>query len=385
MRKAIISLILLMTPFVSAVAADAGALKEDAPDRYIVVPGDTLWSISGRYLKDAWKWPELWKMNQEQVKNPHRIYPGDVLVLDRATGQLRLDQSAGGGGLTTVKLSPRIRAEQHKDAAVPAIQPSVIEPFLTRPLVVGQDELDSAPSITATQENRVAAGAGDVAYVAGLNKELGTIWQVFRRGDALVDPDTNEILGYVAIYLGEVRVQKFADQSTVLITRSIQEIYAGDRLLPAGKEIPTFSYVPRAPAKSVRGRVVSTYSGLWETGPTGIVALSKGAKDGLEVGHVLALHRSQSSARYETRQAPLWGREGPTGNDRPRTYYAETLQPRDGPLYSQGQEISEATVARLPDERYGLVMIFRTFDRAAFGLIMNSSRPVAIHDVVTNP
>jgi hypothetical protein len=384
MRKTIISLILLMTPFVQALAADAGAIKADAPDRYTVVPGDTLWSISGRYLNDAWKWPELWKANQEQIKNPHRIYPGDVIVLDRATGQLRLDQSAGGAG-GVVKLSPRIRAEQRADAAVPTIQPSVIEPFLLRPMVVGQTELDSAPAITATQENRVAAGAGDLAYVAGLDKAMGTTWQVFRRGDALTDPDTNEILGYVATYLGEVRVEKFAEQSTVLITRSVQEIYAGDRLLPAGKEKPTFSYVPRAPVKSVRGRVISTYSGLWETGPTGIVALSKGAKDGLEVGHVLALYRSQSSARYETRQAALWGREGPSGSDRPRTYYAETLPPRDGPLYTQGQEISGATVSRLPDERYGLVMVFRTFDRAAFGLVMQSSRPVAIHDVITNP
>src|SRR5688572_29099741 len=137
MRKTIISLILLMTPFLQAVAADAGAIKADAPDRYTVVPGDTLWSISGRYLNDAWKWPELWKANQDQIKNPHRIYPGDVIVLDRATGQLRLDQSAGGAG-GVVKLSPRIRAEQRADAAVPAIQPSVIEPFLMRPMVVGQ-------------------------------------------------------------------------------------------------------------------------------------------------------------------------------------------------------------------------------------------------------
>src|SRR5258706_8944555 len=116
MRKTIISLILLMTPCLSVLAADAGALKEDAPDSYTVVPGDTLWSISGRFLKDAWKWPELWKMNQEQVKNPHRIYPGDVIVLDRATGQLRLqssspDQGQGAGGTTTVKLSPRVRSE----------------------------------------------------------------------------------------------------------------------------------------------------------------------------------------------------------------------------------------------------------------------------------
>ncbi len=372
-----------MTPVLPAFAADAGALKDDAPDRHIVVPGDTLWSISGRFLKDAWKWPELWKMNQEQIKNPHRIYPGDVIVLDRSSGQLRLEQSSGGSS-GTVKLSPRIRGTSLDAAAVPSIPPSVIEPFLSRPMVVSENELDNAPRITATQENRVATGAGDTVYVGGLTKEMGTLWQVFRRGDALIDPDTGEVLGYVATYLGEARVLKFGDQSTVAITRSAQEIYAGDRLLPAGKQQPTFSYVPRAPGNSVRGRIISTYSGLWETGPTGIVALSKGAKDGLEVGHVLAILRSQSTARYEMRNSALFGNQG-FGGDSPRTYYAEELNVRNGPLYSRGQPISASQAANLPDERYGLVMIFRTFDRAAFGMVMQSSRPVALNDVVTNP
>ena len=381
MRKTIISLILLMTPVLPALAADASAVKEDAPDRYTVVKGDTLWGISGRFLKDPWKWPEVWKMNQDQIKNPNRIYPGDVVVLDRSgqDAQLRLVQA------NTVKLSPKARAEAHADAAVPPISPSVIEPFLSRPLVVGQDELDSAPMITATQESRVATGAGDVVYAGGLSKDKGAVWQVFRRGDPLVDPDTGDVLGYVATYLGEARVAKFGEQSTLTITRSVQEIYAGDRLLPANKEVPTFSYVPRAPAKSVRGRVVSTYSGLWETGQSGIVALSKGAKDGLEVGHVLAIHRSQTASRYEMRNAPLFGREGPSGSNAPRTFYSEKLETRNGPLYSEAQPITPEQTANLPDERYGLVMIFRTFDRAAFGLIMQASRPVALNDVVTNP
>jgi hypothetical protein len=380
MRKAIISLILLMTPVLPALAADASALKDDAPDRYTVVRGDTLWGISGRFLKDPWKWPEIWRMNQDQIKNPNRIYPGDVVVLERTgrDAQLRLEQT------NTVKLSPRARVEPRADTAVPTISPSVIEPFLSRPLVVGQNELDSAPMITATQENRVATGAGDVVYAGGLSKEKGSIWQVFRRGDPLIDPDTGEVLGYMAIYLGEAQVIKFGEQSTLAITRSVQEIYAGDRLLPANKEVPTFSYVPHAPVKSVRGRVVSTYSGLWETGPSGIVALSKGSRDGLEVGHVLAIHRSQSTSRYEMRTSPLFGSEGMGGNSS-RTYYSEQLNTRNGPMYSRGEPITSQQTANLPDERYGLVMIFRTFDRAAFGLIMQASRPVALNDVVTNP
>jgi len=381
MRKAIISLILLLTPGASALAADAAALKEDAPDRYIVVPGDTLWGISGRFLKDPWKWPELWKMNQDQIKNPHRIYPGNVLVLDRSAqeARLRLLQTE------TVKLSPTVRAEPLAAKEIPAIPPSVIEPFLSKPLVVGQTELDSAPVIRATQENRVAIGAGNLAYAEGLAKDKGEVWQVFRRGDALYDPDTKETLGYEAIYLGDARVLKFGEQSTIEIIKSAQEIYIGDRLLPVSKAQPTFAYVPRAPQKSLRGRIVSTYGSLGESGPTGIVALSKGSRDGLEVGHVLAIYRSQTAARYELRTSPLFGRHGLSGSDAPRPYYSEEVTPRDGPLYTRGQPVSEADIAKLPDERYGLVMVFRTFDRAAFGLIMQASRPVAINDVVTNP
>ena len=396
MRKAIISLILLMTPLFPALAAEVGDLKEDAPDRYIVVPGDTLWGISGRFLKDVWKWPDVWRMNQEQVRNPHRIYPGDVIVLDRSGGdpQLRLlrggegDPSAGAAaaaaGRDTVKLSPRTRAQPLADKAVPAIPPSAIEPWLSRPLVVGQNELDSAPVIMATEENRVVIGAGSIAYADKL-KRGDQVWQVFRRSDALVDPDTGQTLGYMAIYLGEARLRKFGDPSTIEITKSQQEIYVGDRLLPSAKEIPNFSYVPRAPVRTVRGRIMNTYENLGETGPLGIVALSKGSQDGLEVGHVLAIHRSQSTSRYELRRSPLYGQQGLSLSDSPRTYYSEQLTPRDAPVYTRGKPISEGDFARLPDERYGLVMVFRTFDRTAFGLVMQASRPVSVNDLVTNP
>jgi hypothetical protein len=214
---------------------------------------------------------------------------------------------------------------------------------------------------------------------------MGNVVQVLRRGDALVDPDTNEVLGYQADYLGEARVLKLDAQSTIEIIKSQQEIYAGDRLLPATKEVPTFSYVPRAPGISVRGRIVSTYGNLNETGPLGIVTLSKGSKDGLEVGHVLAIYRSQSTSRYELRTSPLFGRQGPSGSDAPRTYYSEQLTRRDAPILEGGKPIRPEDIANLPDERYGLVMVFRTFDRAAFGLVMQSSRPVAVNDIVTNP
>ena len=380
MGKTIISLILLLTP-ASLWAAEAAVLKDNAPDRYIVVEGDTLWSIAGRFLQNPWQWPEIWKLNQEQIKNPNRIYPGDVIVLDRTAQEARLRIAQ----LETVKAEPRVRAESRGPRAIPAIPPTVIEPFLTKPLVVGQTELDSAPRIMATQENRVTIGAGAVAYVSGLSKEQGENWQIFRRGDALVDPDTNETLGYQAIYLGEARVTRFADVSTIQITKSAQEIYAGDRLIATTREIPNFGYVPHAPGAPLRGKIVSTYGNLGESGPLSIIALSRGSRDGLEVGHVLAIFRNQSAARYDLRTSPLYGREGPTGSNATRPYYGGDLSPRDAPLYARGPAITEADIAKLPDERYGLVMIFRTFDRAAFGIVMQASRPVALNDIVANP
>jgi len=381
MGKAIISLILLLTPLASGLAAEPAILKDNAPDRYIVVEGDTLWSIAGRFLQNPWQWPELWKMNQEQIKNPNRIYPGDVIVVDRSAQQARMRLLA----LETVKLEPGVRVEPLAPKPVPTIPTAVIEPFLAKPLIVGPAELDAAPRISATQENRVAIGAGAIAYAAGLTQDKGTLWQVFRRGDPLFDPDSGEILGYEAVYLGDARVLKFADESTLQITKSTQEIYTGDRLVAAAREQPTFGYIPRAPEKQVRARIVSAYGSLGETGPLSIVTLSKGSQDGLEVGHVLAIYRSQSTARYELRTSALYGRQGLSGSDAPRTYYGDDLTPRDAPLYKRATPVTDAEIAQLPDERYGLLMVFRTFDRAAFGLVMQASRQVTLNDIVTNP
>jgi hypothetical protein len=381
MRKVIISLILLSTSVANAFAASSEDLRGDAPESYTVTRGDTLWSISGRFLKEPWRWPEIWKMNQDQIRNPHLIYPGDVIVLDRSGRDVQLRVSRG----DTVRLSPRVRVEPLAAKAVPTISPADIEPFLSKPLVVGATELDGAARIIATDEDRVALGAGDVAYVEGVTKEQGAVWSIYRRGDALIDPDTNQALGYLAIYVGEARVQHFGEVSKIEITRSEREVTNGDRLLPAAEEVPVFSYVPRAPAKPVKGRIVSTYGSLVETGPRSIVALSKGSADGLEVGHVLAIYRTQPGARYALRTAPLWGRSGPSGDDSPRTYHSEQITPRDASLYPARQRITEFDLAKFPSERYGLLMVFRTFDRASFALVMDASRQVSLNDVVANP
>ncbi len=381
MRKAIISLVLLITPVWFAVAAEPTALKDSAPDRYTVQKGDTLWGISGRYLKEPWRWPELWKMNQEQIKNPHLILPGDVLVLDRgATGGAQLRMVT----LDTVRLEPKIRVERSARNAVPSIPPAAIEPFLSKPLVVSANELESAPRIVATAESRVTLGPGDRAFVQGITKSQGNQWQLFRRGDALVDPDTNELLGYEAIYLGEAVVSQHGEIATIDIVKSVQEIYQDDRLLPLGKQAPVFAYLPHPPTQKIKGRILSAYGGLSETGPLSIVTLSKGSKDGLAVGHVLAIERNQTSALYAQRTEPLFGRSGLSGSDAPRTYRTEPLPPRTT-MIGKGETVTREGITQLPDDRYGLLMVFRTFDRASFALIMEARRPVAVADFVTTP
>lgn len=378
MKKLIISLIFLLSFSVPALAATADDLRADAPNRYTVVTGDTLWGIATRFLKDPWRWPDLWKMNRSQIRNPHRIYPGDVLVLERAGTQVQLR-------LETTNLSPRVRLEPRDAEAIQTIAPSVIEPFLSKPLVVTATELNAAPEIIATQEDRVALGAGNIAYVRGLHRGEETSWQLFRRGDPLVDPDTKERLGFIGIYLGEAQLVRRGDPSTIRITRAAQEILRGDRLLPVPSENPVFAYVPRAPARPVTGRVIATYGGLRETGPLSIIVLSRGARDGVEVGSVLALHRDARSSRYAVRTEPLFGRVGPTGDDKRISYYPPESASRDGPLVEKVAPIREADFAKLPAERYGLVMVFRTFDRASYGLVMQASRPVSVEDVITNP
>lgn len=375
MKNRIISLLVVAASMAWAAAAGAQDLKADAPDRYTVQRGDTLWGISGRYLETPWNWPRLWNMNREQVRNPHRIYPGDVLVLDRTTGRLNVE---------TVALSPRVRTEDLSQA-VPTIPPSVIEAFISRPMVVGENELDSAPKIMATEESRVVVGAGNIAYVRGLAKEKGENWYIYRRGDKLVDPDSGATLGYLGLYLGEARVRQFGEISRIEITKSTQEIYTGDSLVPITREAPVFAYVPRAPSGNVQGRVMALNDNLYETGRYSVVSLSRGSKDGLESGHILALYRSPNTARYSLRTSSLLGRTGPSGNDDRRPYYEEQLNVRNSPVFSKQVPINDADLAKLPDERYGLVMVFRTFERASFALVMQSRLSVAIDDIFTTP
>ena len=391
MKKLIISLIILCSYAASAPAATTGDLATDAPDRYVVVRGDTLWGIAKRFLKDPWKWNDLWKANQDQIRNPNRIYPGDVLVLDRSAEEMRLKLVRA----ETTKVIPEIRATERAPAPIPTIPTADIEPFLSKPLVIAQNQLADAPRIVRTQESRVAVGAGDIAYATGVTKEKGLYWQVFRPGSPLIDPVNNETLGYVAVYLGEAKVQRLGDVSTIDIVTAAQEIYAGDYLQPSPREIPLDGYAPHAPAKKIDGRIIALYTQLYETGPNAIITLNRGARDGLEVGTVLAIYRNLNAPTFTLRESSLWGRTGLIYSDKHpnSSYQSEPLGDRNSPLWGRigpggAQYKNDKTnlpAVALPDERYGLLLVFRVFDRASYALVMNASRPVNVLDIVTNP
>ena len=316
-------------------------LAENAPDRHIVVPGDTLWGISAKFLKEPYRWPEIWRLNQEQVKNPHLIYPGQVVILDQSSGRPQLKI---GREVKDFKLEPHIYVADNK-RAIPSISQQAIGPFLSEPLVVEANTLDKAPRIVATQEDRVFVGAGNLAYATGV-KEKAKLWQIYRPGKALIDPESRQTLGYEAIFLGSARLTHEGEPASFEIITSRQEIGRGDRLLPAAP--PTIiNYAPHAPGKAISGRIISVYGGVGEGGRYSIVALSRGHNEGLEIGHVLAIYRSGQEVknRYEGKQ---------------ETY-------------------------TLPDERYGLLFVFRVFDRVSYALVMDVSRPVAPGDLVRTP
>jgi hypothetical protein len=393
MRRPIIAL-LILSCFLSwrAFASDA-EVKGDAPDRYVVVKGDTLWGISGRFLKEPWRWPEIWKLNKEEIKNPHWIYPGDVVVLDRlpdGSARLRLVKAQKYNGHEVVVLSPQVRVEPHPETgAIPAISPADIGPFLSQPLVIEKDGLETAPEIVASEENRVVIGAGSRAYVSGLKKGDPTLWQIFRPGKALVDPQTKETLGYEAIYLGEARVTSFGPTSTIEVVRSTQEINRGDRLV-AAREANLSNFVPHAPDTAIRGQIIATYEGVAEAGRDSIVTLNRGTKDGLESGDVLAIHRlgqevAVTAPPGEAKPLRSWDQKECLKKDAKVSFNEFYDRSKVWEPCKKEMAEEENPTVTLPEERYGLVLVFRTFDRVSYALIVQSNAAVHVDDIVTNP
>jgi hypothetical protein len=332
-----------------------------------VQKGDTLWGISGRFLRDPWRWPDVWRMNREQIRNPHLIYPGDVVRLDYVDGQPRLSLARGdgaAGGRDTLRLSPTIRSTALDREAIPSIPPGDIEPFLSRPLVTGPDGLKGAAEIVAGRDReRVVRGEGDRVYVVGIDPKAGDLWHIYRPVGAIRSHDLKEQLGYEYRHLGTGRVERFGEVSTVLIANALEEIVIGDRLVPAPRET-IVNYAPHAPARDVAGRIIASARDDTEMGRGGIVTIDRGAADGVDVGTVLAVYRGV---------API---PDPRPND-------------DTPVivryFDQTTWFKKDKFLEVPEERTGLVFVFRVFDRVAYGLLVNTTDPVQIGDFVRKP
>ncbi len=340
MIRIIFPLIVCIATLVSNTAAAQGAeIADDAPDSYTVVKGDTLWGISGRFLKQPWRWPEVWRMNRDQIRNPHLIYPGQIVHLDRSGPWLSIGKRLG-----IDKRLPQIY-EETLGNELPSIPLNVIEPFLNKPLVVDEARLQGAATIIATETNRVFTGIGDTVFAKNVSGNAD-VWQIFRPAAPLNDPMTGEIVAYEAAYLGAARVSERSDPVTLEIVDSVEEIGVGDLMLPSERP-NVFSFVPHAPENPVDGRVMSIYRGVAETGRLNVVSLNVGERDGIERGHVLALYRNRGIAEYKE--------DG----------VKETYQ--------------------LPEKRYGLVFVFRTFERVSYALVMDSDGHVSIADGARKP
>ncbi len=336
-------------------------LAPNAPDRYVVVKGDTLWDISGRFLSKPWRWPEIWELNRAEIRNPHLIYPGDIVLLDRSGAQPRLrlgrlvgsggshlsdgsGAGAGAGGRQVERLQPRVRVSELDRAPVPTIPSTEIEAFLNRPLIVDEGQLATDPRIVATQDGRVYLGRGDVAYARNMPVDSAGEWHIYRQAKPLLDPDTRRPIAHEALFLGTARLERGGDPATLRVLAMNEEIGVGDRLMPA--EAPTITnFVPRPPETDVAARIVAVYRGVTQVGRNSVVAVNAGAEQGLEQGNVLAIQQ-----------------RGRVVVDR---------------------EAKEKV--RLPDEAVGYLLVFRVFDNISYGLVMEASQSISVGDAVTNP
>jgi hypothetical protein len=366
----------------AAAASKPVQVQENAPDRYTVVRGDTLWGISGRFLKQPWRWPEVWRMNRDQIRNPHLIYPGQVVVLDRnAPGGPRLmieDANAARGDV--VKWTPQARSEAREAQAIISLNPSDVDPYAVRNLVIGAEAFTDAPQIVRAQGERVTMATGDTFYAVGVKPEMGKGFQLFRRGRELRDttiearpwyrwrlnePDP-QIIGYEAEFLGDARVLNDGDVAKLEVVSVRQEIRVGDYLIPIP---PTDQprYIPRAPEAKVDALIMTIPAGVQEASKTSVVTLNRGSKHGVELGHVLAIFRpAQPFANPRYKEGTL--------NWLPRA----VGWPRD--------PSPDPATLDIPEERVGLVFVYRVFDNVAYGLVMNTGKePVLQGYRVRNP
>ncbi|MCU7917628.1 MAG: LysM peptidoglycan-binding domain-containing protein [Candidatus Thiodiazotropha sp. (ex Dulcina madagascariensis)] len=323
----------------ATLAAEPVALNPSHPERYTVVKGDTLWDISSMFLRDPWFWPEVWFVNP-QIENPHLIYPGDEIVLTYRGGQpvLKLNRKN--------KLSPSIRATP-LDQAIPTIPIDAIAPFLTRPYVVDEGDLEKAPYIVHFLDDHIVGGAGISYYARSIMEERPTKYTVVRPEKPYKDPDSGEILGYEALYVGSSELKRTGDPAKLLITSSEIEAIIGDRLIKTTEEEPLIDFQPRVPENPIEGRIISVLNGVSQIGQFNVVVLNKGASAGLEPGHVLQILQGG----HEIRDI----------------------------IKGRGEKVT------LPLEKAGHLMVFRTFQKVSFALVMDATKALHVLDWVRPP
>jgi hypothetical protein len=340
MKKAVLAGLFAVLMSLFTVAGDVLELKDGHPDTHVVKKGDTLWDISNLFLKSPWLWPEIWHVNP-QIDNPHLIYPGDVLNLVYIDGKPRLVLKRN----QDVKLSPQVRISE-LDLAIPAIPLDAIAPFLTQSRVVGKNDLEAAPYVLAGKGGHIVSGAGDELYARGeFNKEEDT-FGIFRRGDAYVDPDSGEFLGIQAFAVASAKLVAIdGEVGTLALNQTTEEVRVADRLLPdEGRNIRS-NFHPSAPEQETDGYIIAVEGGVSQIGFLDVVVLNKGDRDNLKVGNVLAIFHSGEHVRDQVTKE----------------------------------------IVKVPDTRAGLLMVFRTFDKVSYGLVLKATQPLAINDRVANP
>lgn len=331
------------TPIPGVVNTPPPVIREAAPLIYTVQAGDTLWGIANRFLLDPWQWPEVWYVN-DQIGNPHRIYPGDVLRLMVVNGRPQVIREDRYSAADTDRGSPQVRETPLADA-VPMIPLDAIRDFLRGPRLVTNDELGASPYLLAFADENIVGGAGMSVYVQNLQADKTYHYAVVRRGKTYRDPDNGDLLGYEAVPVGEAEVREFGKPSTAMLSRTSREALIGDRLLPVEPEAFSENFFPRAPKGEIGGRIISVIDGFSQIGQYQIVTLNRGSNSGLEPGHVLDILQAGRSAK------------DPYSNKR----------------------------VALPETFAGQLIVFKVTPRVSFGLVMAVTRPVHELDKVEKP
>ena len=326
------------------VLANEPRLRSDVPDTHTVAKGDTLWDISARFLENPWMWPEIWHVNT-QIENPHLIYPGDLIrLIYLEGGEPRLTLTRASGG-RTFKLSPQIRALTAEEA-IETIPLEKINSFLSKSRVVGKKDLKLAPYILSGADQHLIVGAGDTAYARGSFSEKYTVYGIYRGGQKYVDPETKEFLGIQAFDIGSGTLAGVEGEiATLEIIRTTEEIRSGDRLLRQEERPIESTFYPSPPASDISGVILAVEGGVSQVGKMDVVVINRGEREGMIPGNVMSVYKRGGKVRDRV-----------TGD-----------------------------TVMLPDERSGLMMVFKVFEKVSFGLVLEARQGLKIGDKVQNP